>query len=99
MKKYLMILFLIIMFVPVIVNAETCDSSKVVIESIDIKDNDNVDVIEDATAHHMEIAVMQFLDGRRLETLAPAQTETEVAGREHRADLGRQAETEVAVID
>ena len=60
---------------------------------------DVADVIEDATAHHMEIAVMQFLDGRRLEALTPAQTETEVAGREHRADLGRQTETEVAVID
>ena len=56
------------------------------------------DVIEDAAAHHVEIAVMQLLDGGRLEALTPTQTETEVTGREHRTDLGRQTETEVAVI-
>ena len=46
----------------------------------------------------MQIAVVQLLDGRRLETLTPAQSQAEVAQGEHRADLGGQAETEVAIV-
>ena len=59
---------------------------------------DVADVIEGAAAHHVEIAVVQFLDGRRLEALTPSQAEAEVAGRDHRADLGSEAGAEVAVV-
>ena len=47
------------------------------------------DVEERAAAHHMQVAVMQLLDCRRLEALTPSQPEAKVAGREHGTYLGR----------
>ena len=47
----------------------------------------------------MQVTVVQLLDGRGLEALAPAQPETEVADGEHGAHLGRQPEAETAVVD
>ena len=56
------------------------------------------DVKEHAAAHDVEVAVVQFLDGRRLETLTPSQTEAEVVNGDHRADLWRQTESEVMIV-
>ena len=59
---------------------------------------DVADIEERAAAHDVEIAVVQFLDGRRLKALTPTQTEAKVADGGHRADLRRQAESEVMIV-
>lgn len=50
MKKIIIPLLTILFFIPVIVNAETCDTDKVYIDSISVDKNNNVEVIENATA-------------------------------------------------
>ncbi len=51
MKKILLSILLLIFFVPFIVNAETCDTSKISISSIKIEESsDNVTEIDEATA-------------------------------------------------
>ena len=55
MKKILLSFIFLLLFVPVLVNAETCDTSKVTIESISLDQTNNVNVIEDATAHDKNI--------------------------------------------
>ena len=51
MKKYLKLIILLIIFIPILVNAETCDNNKISISSItlDSKSN-NVEEISNATA-------------------------------------------------
>ena len=50
MKKIINILLITILFIPVMVNAETCENDKVYIDSISIDKNSNVNEIEEATA-------------------------------------------------
>lgn len=50
MKKALLIILLFIMFIPFIVNAESCDSDKITISSITIENKSNgVEEIDEAT--------------------------------------------------
>ena len=55
MKRYLFLLLLIIMFIPCIVNAEECDTSKVNISAISLAESNNTDEIEEATAEGKNI--------------------------------------------
>lgn len=49
MKK--IVLFLIIMFIPIIVSAKTCESNKIKIDSIEVKEKSNtIEELEEATA-------------------------------------------------
>lgn len=51
MKKYLLLFFLFVMFIPFMVNAETCENDKITISSIKVDNkSDNVDELEEATA-------------------------------------------------
>ena len=51
MKKNIILVFLFIMFMPFIVNAETCDTNKITIENILLESKtDNVVVLDEATA-------------------------------------------------
>lgn len=51
MKKYILLIFLFMIFFPFYVNAEICDNDKITIRSITIENkSDNVEIIEDATA-------------------------------------------------
>ena len=50
MKKYLLLILLFIMFIPVVVNAEECDTSKVSIDSITLDQSNNVEEKVEATA-------------------------------------------------
>ena len=53
MKKYL--LLIAILFIPFVVNAEECDTSKVYIDSIIVDKNNNVEEVEPATANGKNI--------------------------------------------
>lgn len=55
MKRYLLLILLLIMFIPCIVNAEECDTSKVNISSITLDQANNTDELEDATAEDKNI--------------------------------------------
>ncbi len=50
MKRFLFFILLTILFIPVMVNAAECDTSKVYIESIEEVNNDNVVEIEESSA-------------------------------------------------
>ena len=51
MKKFLLSILLFMMFIPYIVNAETCDTDKITIENIAIESkSDNVEELSQATA-------------------------------------------------
>ncbi len=50
MKKYLLLILLFIMFIPVVANAEECDTSKVSIDSIALDQSNNVEEKVEATA-------------------------------------------------
>ena len=56
MKKYLKLIILLIIFIPILVNAETCDNNKISISSIklDSKSN-NVEELSNATANDKNI--------------------------------------------
>lgn len=50
MKKYLLPILLLLMFIPLVVNAETCDTDKISISSIAIESkSDNVEELSEAT--------------------------------------------------
>ena len=55
MKKYLLLILLLIMFIPVVANAAECDISKVYIDSIKVDTTNNVNEIERATANDKSI--------------------------------------------
>ena len=56
MKKLLLTIILLLLFVPVLVNAAQCDTSKVYIDSIGIENtNGNVIELEDATAQDKKV--------------------------------------------
>lgn len=55
MKKILIPLITLILFIPCIVNAETCENDKVYIDSISLDKNTNVNEIEEATANGKNI--------------------------------------------
>ena len=55
MKKILNILLVTILFIPMMVNAAECDTSKVYIESISIDTNNKVEEIEEATAKDKKV--------------------------------------------
>ena len=51
MKKFLLPILLFLMFIPLYVNAETCDTDKITISSITVENkSDNVEELEKATA-------------------------------------------------
>ena len=51
MKKLLLPILLFMMFIPIFVNAETCDIDKITISSITVEDkSDNVEELDNATA-------------------------------------------------
>ena len=56
------------------------------------------DVKERTAAHHVQVTVVQFLYGRRLEALAPPHAETEIARRQHGTHLRTQMQSEAAVV-
>ena len=56
MKKFLLSILLFMMFIPYIVNAETCDTDKITIENIAIESkSDNVEELSQATASGKKI--------------------------------------------
>ena len=55
MKKILLSFILILLFIPVLVNAETCDNDKVYIDSISIDKNNNVAELQETTANGKNI--------------------------------------------
>ena len=51
MKKFILSILLFLMFIPFVVNAETCDTDKITIENIAIESkSDNVEELSQATA-------------------------------------------------
>ena len=51
MKKFILPILLFLMFIPLVVNAETCDTDKISISSIAIESkSDNVEELSEATA-------------------------------------------------
>lgn len=58
MKKFILPILLFLMFMPFIVNAETCDTDKITIENITIETkSNNVEEIEEATASGKNISL------------------------------------------
>ena len=55
MKKILNFLLAAILFIPIMVNAAECDTSKVYIDSISIDTNNKVEEIEEATAKDKKV--------------------------------------------
>ena len=55
MKKILLSFIFLLLFVPVLVNAETCDNDKVYIDSITIDKNNNVAELQETTANGKNI--------------------------------------------
>ena len=58
MKKYILSILLFVMFIPFMVNAETCDTNKITIENITIENKtDNVKELNEATASGKNISL------------------------------------------
>ena len=56
MKKYLLLFFLFVMFIPFMVNAETCENDKITISSITVDNkSDNVEELSEATSSNKNI--------------------------------------------
>ncbi len=56
MKKFILPILLFLMFIPVVANAETCDTEKITISSITLEDkSDNVEELVEATANGKNI--------------------------------------------
>ena len=56
MKKFILLILLFLMFMPFIVNAETCDTDKITVENITIESkSDNVEELDEATANGKNI--------------------------------------------
>ena len=56
MKKYILPILLLMMFIPFVVNAETCDTDKVTISSITIEEkSDNVNELGKITTNGLNI--------------------------------------------
>ena len=55
MKRIIIVSLLVLLFIPVIVNAAECDTSKVYIDSISIDKNSNVEELDDATVEDKNI--------------------------------------------
>ena len=51
MKKYILPILLFLLFIPIFVNAESCDTDKITIENITMENkSNNVEEIEESTA-------------------------------------------------
>ena len=58
MRKFILPILLFLMFIPFIVNAETCDTDKITIENLTIENkSNNVEEIEEATANGKNISL------------------------------------------
>ena len=58
MKKFILPILLFLMFIPFVVNAETCDTDKITINSITVENkSDNVEELETATASGKNISL------------------------------------------
>lgn len=56
MKKFMLPILLFLMFIPFVVNAETCDTDKIIIQNITIESkSDNVEELDEATANGKNI--------------------------------------------
>ena len=56
MKKFILPILLFLLFIPIFVNAETCDTDKITISSITMESkSDNVEELEEATANGQNI--------------------------------------------
>ena len=63
MKKFILPILLLLMFVPFVVNAETCDTDKITISSIIVEDkSENVIELDEATASGKNINLNQSYD-------------------------------------
>lgn len=62
MKKFILQIILFLMFIPFVVNAETCDTDKITISSITIESkSDNAEEIEEATSSGKNIYPNLFM--------------------------------------
>jgi len=61
MKKFIIPILLLLMFIPIYVSAETCDNNKISISSITIKEKTNVEEITEATANEKNLNLNLFM--------------------------------------
>ena len=61
MKKFIIPILLILMFIPIYVSAETCDNNRISISSITIKEKTNVEEITEATANEKNLNLNLFM--------------------------------------
>lgn len=61
MKKFIIPILLLLMFIPIYVSAETCDNNRISISSITIKEKTNVEEITEATANEKNLNLNLFM--------------------------------------